>query len=37
MLVYIVSNFIIKRIQNKIEANNIQSDDKYSKKLSALI
>lgn len=37
MLVYIVSNFIIKRVQNKIEANNIQSDDKYSKKLSALI
>ena len=37
ILVYIVSSFIIKRIQNKIEANNIQSDDKYSKKLSALI
>jgi len=35
--VYIVSNFIIKRIQQKIENNNIQSDDKYSKKLSALI
>ena len=35
--VYIVSNFIIKGIQRKIESNNIQSDDKYSKKLSALI
>lgn len=35
--IYIVSNFIIKRIQKKIEENNIQSDDKYSKKLSALI
>lgn len=35
--VYIISNFIIKIIQQKIESNNIQSDDKYSKKLSALI
>lgn len=35
--VYIISNFIIKIIQQKIESNNIQSDNKYSKKLSALI
>lgn len=35
--VYIITNFIIKGIQRKIESNNIQSDDKYSKKLSALI
>ena len=35
--IYIVSNFIIKRIQQKIEDNNIQSDDNYSKKLSVLI
>lgn len=35
--IYIVSSFIIKRIQQKIEDNNIQSDDKYSKKLSALV
>ena len=35
--IYIISNFIIKKVQQKIESNNIQSDDKYSKKLSALI
>ena len=37
ILIYIVSNFVIKKIQQKIEQNNIQTDDKYSKKLSALI
>lgn len=37
VLVYIISSLIIKRVQQKIESNNIQSDDKYSKKLSALI
>ena len=37
ILVYIVSNFIIRKVQQKIEVNNIQSDDKYSKRLSALI
>ena len=35
--IYIISNFIIRKIQKKIESNNIQSDDKYSKRLSALI
>ena len=37
ILIYIVSNFVIKKIQQKIEQNNIQTDDKYSKRLSALI
>lgn len=37
ILVYIVSNFIIRKVQQKIELNNIQTDDKYSKRLSALI
>lgn len=35
--VYIVSNFIIKKIQKRIEYNNIQSDDAYVKKLAHLI
>ena len=35
--IYIISNFIIKKVQQKIEDNNIQLDDKYSKKLSALV
>ena len=35
--IYIISNIIISKIQQKIQEHNIQSDDKYSKKFSALI
>ena len=35
--IYILSNYIIKKIQKKIEYNNIQTDDSYTKKLSHLI
>lgn len=35
--IYLLSNYIIKRVQKKIEYNNIQTDDSYTKKLSHLI
>ena len=37
VIIYVLSNFIIKRIQKRIEYNNIQSDDTYVKKLAHLI
>ncbi len=35
--IYMISNFLINKVQQKIENNDIQSDDKYTKRLSNLI